>query len=136
MVFASALATPLWAQQPDAAALQRIRRLLQADVQPVLGPEMTEGEKTGSGGAGSKARLDFQLSSLLGPSSKIPRVRILTFHTPETQGEMVRVGVPVGELVMRAVRAIRAKQHRRAEEKARAEVNRTLERRLRFKLGV
>jgi hypothetical protein len=145
MVFALALANPLWAQQSDAAALQRIRMLLQRDVQPVLGAEMTEGEKTGSGDAGSKARLDFQLSSpgspitkqsqssvlegqisLLGPSSKIPRLGIFTFHTPETQGEMVRVSIPVGELVMRAVRGIRAKQHRRAEEKARAEVIQTL----------
>ena len=42
------------------------------------------------------------------------------------RGEMVRVSVPVGELTMRAVHAIGRSQYRRAEEKARKEVEQAL----------
>jgi len=50
---------------------------------------------------------------------------VFTLVQPE-RGEMVRVSVPVGELTMRAVRAIGQARYRRAEQKARKEVEQAL----------
>jgi hypothetical protein len=50
------------------------------------------------------------------------RFGVFTVMAPDQPGEFVRVSVPVGALVMRAVHAIGDAQHRRAEEKARKEV--------------
>lgn len=50
-----------------------------------------------------------------------------TFVTPETQGEFIRVSVPVGDLTMRAVRAIGGLERRRAEQAARREVAHAIE---------
>jgi hypothetical protein len=41
-------------------------------------------------------------------------------------GEFIRVSVPVGDLIARAVRGVRAAQYRRAEQKAREAVKREL----------
>ena len=54
------------------------------------------------------------------------RFGVFTIASPELPGEMVRVSVPVGELTMRAARAIGRSQYRRAEEKARKEVEQAL----------
>jgi hypothetical protein len=51
---------------------------------------------------------------------------IFTIASPELPGEIVKVSVPVGELTMRAARAIGRAQYRRAEEKARKEVEQAL----------
>jgi hypothetical protein len=55
------------------------------------------------------------------------RLGILTLVPPETNGQIVSVGVPVGELVMRAVHTVSAWQHRRAERKAHEEVERAFQ---------
>ena len=46
------------------------------------------------------------------------RMGMFTFVPPETDGEFIRVGIPVGELVSRAARAVSNANHRRAERKA------------------
>jgi hypothetical protein len=56
-----------------------------------------------------------------------PKFGILTLLPPDTRsGEFIRVSVPVGELVVRGVRAVRAAHYRRAEQKAREVVKREL----------
>src|SRR5688572_8308767 len=54
------------------------------------------------------------------------KVGIFTFIPPSHRGEMVRVSLPVGDLVVRGVRGFNAMQHRRAERRAREEVQRVL----------
>lgn len=51
---------------------------------------------------------------------------VFTVVQPERDGEMFRVSIPVGELAMRAVRAIGQARYRRAEQKARKEVEQEL----------
>jgi hypothetical protein len=52
---------------------------------------------------------------------------VLTFLTPDTRGEAVSVGVPIGELVMRAARSVTAVHHRHAEQAAKKEVAQALD---------
>jgi hypothetical protein len=47
--------------------------------------------------------------------------------TDISRGEVVRVAVPVGDLVSRAAHAVTSAQHRRAERKAREQVVRELQ---------
>lgn len=47
---------------------------------------------------------------------------IFTLVTPQLRGEMVRVSVPIGELVMRAVRSVTTGHYRRREAAARRRV--------------
>jgi hypothetical protein len=54
------------------------------------------------------------------------RLGILTLTKPEWPGGIVQLSVPVGELAMRAARAIGQAQHRRAEQRARREVEQAL----------
>jgi hypothetical protein len=54
------------------------------------------------------------------------RSRILTI-VPPTDGEVINVSVPVGELVMRAAHAIARAQYRRQERQAHDEVQRALQ---------
>ena len=55
------------------------------------------------------------------------RLGILTFYPPDTKGEMVKVMVPVGQLVTSVTQAVSNVQRRRAERKALAEVQRALQ---------
>jgi hypothetical protein len=55
------------------------------------------------------------------------RLGILTIVPPQKNGEIVRLIVPVGDLVARAVHAVSSAQYRRAEKKAHQEVLRTLQ---------
>jgi hypothetical protein len=43
---------------------------------------------------------------------------MFTLVRPEANGEVIRVAIPVGELVSRAARAISDANHRRAERRA------------------
>ena len=52
---------------------------------------------------------------------------ILTFTPPDTNGEMVKIGIPVGKLVSSAAQAISNAHNRRAERKAQDEVQRALQ---------
>jgi hypothetical protein len=47
---------------------------------------------------------------------------------PETNGEVVRVSIPVGELVSKAARAVSDANHHRAERKADERVRKDVER--------
>jgi hypothetical protein len=47
---------------------------------------------------------------------------IFTLVQPELRGEIVRVSVPIGELVSRAIRGVAAAKQRRQEEAARRRV--------------
>jgi hypothetical protein len=54
-------------------------------------------------------------------------VGILKLLPPDIRsGEFIRVSVPVGDLIARAVRGVRAAKYRRAEQKAREAVKREL----------
>jgi hypothetical protein len=86
--------------EPSAASLKRIRNalkspqhLVSSDV-PLIAPSRPD---------------EVQLGAL-------------TFVPPEAPGQFVSIQVPVGALVSRAVHAIAAAQHRRAENAARDEV--------------
>lgn len=54
------------------------------------------------------------------------RIGVFTLVPPEHRGEIVQVSMPVGNLAMRAARAIGQAQSRRAEQKARKEVAQAL----------
>lgn len=62
------------------------------------------------------------------PLTRPARVGLFTLLPPETNGEMVRVSIPVGDLVSRAARAVSDANHRRAEQKADERVRKDLER--------
>jgi hypothetical protein len=61
------------------------------------------------------------------PLTPPTRLGMLTLVPPENNGEVVRVSVPVGELVSKAARAISDANHRRAERKADERVRKDLE---------
>jgi len=61
------------------------------------------------------------------PLTPPTRLGMFTMVPPETNGEVVRVSVPIGELVSRAARAISDANHRRAERKADERVRKDLE---------
>ena len=92
----------VWAQQPESSSLQRVRASLQNP--PIQSKPFTP------------------LWSEPGPK----RIGILTLTAPQHPGEFVRVSLPVGDLVTRAVRGVGAAKHRRAERKAREEVQRVM----------
>ena len=97
------MAAPAWAQQPESPpSLQRVRASLQ---NPPI-----------------QSKLSTPLWAEPGPA----RIGILTLVAPQKRGEIVRVSLPVGDLVTRAVRGVSAAQHRRAERQARAEVQRLM----------
>jgi len=52
------------------------------------------------------------------PDIRPTRLGVFTLVPPETNGGIVSVRVPVGDLVMRAVRGVTSAQHRRAERAA------------------
>jgi hypothetical protein len=56
------------------------------------------------------------------------RLGMFALVRPETNGEVIRVAIPVGELVSRAARAVSDANHRRAERKADERVRQDLER--------
>jgi hypothetical protein len=55
------------------------------------------------------------------------RIGVFTVVPPERRGEMIQLSTPLGDLTMRAVRAVGQTQYRRAEQKARKEVSQALE---------
>ena len=72
------------------------------------------------------------------PPLKIPPIRlwgdppprrfgIVTFLPPDTNGQFVRAVLPVGEMAMRARRAVVAARHRRAERDAHHAVRQALQ---------
>jgi hypothetical protein len=52
------------------------------------------------------------------PLTRPTRLGLFTVVPPQTNGEVIRVSVPVGELVSKAAHAISEANHRRAERKA------------------
>ena len=97
------MVAPVWAQQPESSAsLQRVRVGLQ---NPPI-----------------QSKPGIPLWSEPGRR----KIGILTLTAPEHPGEIVRVSLPVGDLVTRAVRGVGAAKHRRAERKAREEVQRVI----------
>ena len=92
---------PLVAQEPD-RSLARVRLALQQPPPVVLG-----------GGQIDRARTKTFC--------------IFTLVPPTGPGEMVRVSVPIGELVSRAFKGVAAANHRRREAAARRKVEAALE---------
>jgi hypothetical protein len=66
--------------------------------------------------------------SSLGPWIDPPpkKLGILTVRTPMGTGEMVRLSLPIGELISRAVQGTSAANHRRRETSARQDVQKAL----------
>jgi hypothetical protein len=62
------------------------------------------------------------LFPLTGPS----RLGMLTLVSPDANGEVIRLSIPVGELVSRAARAFSDANHRRAERRADERVRKDL----------
>jgi len=62
------------------------------------------------------------------PPTRPTRLGMFALVPPETTGEVVRVSIPVGELVSRAARAVSDATHRRAERKADERVRKDLDR--------
>ncbi|HEY1911997.1 MAG TPA: hypothetical protein VGG73_13815 [Vicinamibacterales bacterium] len=69
----------------------------------------------------SPPALDMQ-TPLWEPTETPHQFGIFTFKTPDSGGEALRLSVPIGELVTRAIRSVKAAQYHRAERKAREEV--------------
>ena len=95
------------AQQPSAATAA-----------PLDSPESLERIRVGL--ANPQQPLVIDGSSLLTTTDepKTYHLGMLTFLTPETRGEAVSVGVPIGEIVMKVPHAISAARHRHAEKAA------------------
>jgi hypothetical protein len=91
----------LWAQQPP-ASVERIRIALESPQPPlnIDGARPTKPDETHWG--------------------------VLTFVAPDSPGQMLKVRVPVGDLVGRAAHSVAASQHRRAEKAAHAEAVKAL----------
>ena len=56
------------------------------------------------------------------------KLGIVTFVPPTGRGEMIRVAIPIGDLVSRAFKGVAAANHRREEAAARREVEAALTR--------
>ena len=93
------------AQQPDSVtSLDRVRLLLErAQQQPTL-------------------------TTPLQPwTTPVPRrLGILTLLPPQRDGQLIRVGVPIGDFATRAAHAVSSGRYRRAERKAGERVQRAL----------
>ena len=74
----------------------------------------------------SPPRLIIRADELF-PITPPPRLGVLTLVPPQTNGEIIRVGIPVGELISKATRSISDANHRRAERKADDRVRKDLE---------
>jgi len=61
------------------------------------------------------------------PIMRPTRLGMLTLQPPQTTGEVVRISIPVGELVSKAARALSDANHRRAERDADERVRKDLE---------
>lgn len=67
------------------------------------------------------------VASVTSETSTAPtKFGIVTFVPPTGRGEMVRVSVPIGELISRAVKGVAAANQRRQEAAARREVETAL----------
>ena len=98
---AVSVVTPLWGQQPaSASSNERIRVALQNPPALAAGVPLTDA-----------------VHRTLG---------ILTLIPPQYPGELIRVSLPIGELVARGVRGLRAAKYARAERNAREAVQRAL----------
>jgi hypothetical protein len=100
-----AIAAAAEAQQPGAESGERVRAAQQISVSTLQIPP-------------------FRIL----PDPAIRRFGVVTLLPPDTSGQFVRASVPVGDLAMRAARAVAIAQHRRAEKVAREEVRQTLQR--------
>jgi hypothetical protein len=75
----------------------------------------------------SLERIRFALQQPLPNESTLPKsLGILTFVQPTKPGEIVRVSIPIGELVTKAYRGVAAANRRRQEAAARREVEAAL----------
>jgi hypothetical protein len=91
--------------EPSSASVERIHAARQSPQPPITGDGVP----------------------LLAPTKPdVFRLGVLTFLPPDTPGQFVSIGVPVGALASRAARSIAFAQHRRAENNARAEVAKAL----------
>jgi hypothetical protein len=66
-------------------------------------------------------------SEALFPLTHPTRLGMFTMVRPETNGEVIRVAIPIGELASRAARAVSDSRHRRAERKVDERIARELQ---------
>jgi hypothetical protein len=105
MVFVALAVSPAWAQQsPQPVSVENISRGLQQAHSLTLG---------------------------IAPASPVlplpsTRLGMLTLLPPDTNGEIVKVAIPIGDLTMRLARSVSNARHQRAERKAGERVGRAL----------
>jgi len=75
---------------------------------------------------GRVRRPAFVVPSFVDPVQPPRRWGPVTLVPPETNGEIVRLSIPIGSLTMQATRAVADARHRRAERKAEERVRRAL----------
>jgi hypothetical protein len=77
--------------------------------------------------AAAREPLHLTIPAWVEPTPPPKRWGIFTLEPPESHGEVVRLSVPIGALIMRPVRAAGRVQRRRAEASARREVAQAIE---------
>jgi uncharacterized membrane protein YfcA len=103
---AQSLVIPLHAQQaPSDTSADRIRRTLET-TQPAI-------------------VFNASLPPLV-DTPDVKRLGIFTLAPPESNGEIIRISIPIGELAMRAIDGVANARHRRVERKAHEEVMRAV----------
>jgi hypothetical protein len=81
------------------------------------GASEQQASKEPAAGLQAQTKLVIKAEDLF-PLTRPTRLGLFTVVPPRMNGEVVRVSVPVGELISKAVRAISDANHRRAERQA------------------
>lgn len=95
----------------------------------ILGVESTQAEQEepkSSATPQPQPKLVIRANELF-PLNRSTRLGMFTLALPRRDGEIVRLTIPVGELVSRTARAVSDANHRRAERKADERVRKDLE---------
>jgi hypothetical protein len=82
------------------------------------------GTQPGQQGATPELKLDIPI---VPATPERRQFGIFTLEPPQTNGQIVAIGVPIGELAVRAVGSVKRAQHRRAERRARTQVQKELQ---------
>jgi hypothetical protein len=105
--------------------------LLAAIVAALAGVELRANQRPNQSGqkpeqltVAVQSPLRLTLPTWIEPTPK--RFGVFTLLPSERRGEIVHVSMPIGELAMRAAHKIGQTQHRRAEQKARKEVQQAM----------
>ena len=88
--------------------------------------EQQEPKRAGAAASPPPSKLVIRADELF-PLTPPMRLGMFTLAPPQGDGEVIRLRIPVGELVTRTARAVSDTHHRRAERKADERVRKDLE---------